>query len=305
MMAVDDWMPRLACPECRIDLGEPASDRVTCAVCDRVFERRGGVWRFLTATRRERLGPFVRQYRAVREREGRRQSTPEYYRRLPAVAPDDPHAGDWNVRRETYHHLLRHVLAHGPLPIHALDVGAGSGWLCHRLAALGHRAVAVDAIDDEVDGLGAARHYTTAFPIVQADFDALPFAARQFDLIVFNGSLHYAADTAATLASAHRLLAPGGALVVMDSPMFRADRDGAAMVDDTVRRFVVECGLNEVVLPGAGYLTFALLTAIAERLELRQEFVPSRGPLGWRMRRQLARVKRRRAPAAFGLWVAR
>jgi SAM-dependent methyltransferase len=24
MMAVDDWMPRLACPECRIDLGEPA-----------------------------------------------------------------------------------------------------------------------------------------------------------------------------------------------------------------------------------------------------------------------------------------
>ena len=87
--------------------------------------------------------------------------------------------------------------------------------------------------------------------------------------------------------------------------MFRADRDGAAMVDDVVRRFVVECGLTEVVLPGAGYLTFALLGAIAERLELRQEFVPSRGPLGWRMRRHLARVKLRRAPAAFGLWVAR
>ena len=305
MTAVDDWMPRLACPECRIDLGEPAEDRVVCAVCDRVFERRGGVWRFLTATRRERLGPFVRQYRAVREREGRRQSTPEYYRRLPAVAPDDPHAGDWHVRRETYHHLLRHVLADGPLPIDALDVGAGSGWLCHRLVTLGHHAVAVDAIDDEVDGLGAARHYATSFPIVQADFDALPFAARQFDLIVFNGSLHYAADIGATLAGAHRLLAPGGALVVMDSPMFRADRDGAAMVGDTLRRFVAEFGLTEVVQPGAGYLTFALLGAIADRLALRQEFVPSRGPLGWRMRRHLARVKLRRAPAAFGLWVAR
>ena len=305
MMAVDPWLPRLACPECRSDLGAPAFDCVTCAGCDRVFERRAGVWRFLTATRGERLGPFVRQYRAVREREGRRRASPEYYQRLPAVAPDDPHAGDWTVRRETYHHLLRHVLADGPQPIHALDVGAGSGWLCHRLAALGHRAVAVDAIDDEVDGLGAARHYATAFAVVQADFDALPFAARQFDLIVFNGSLHYAADIAATLAGAHRLLAPGGALVVMDSPMFRADSDGAAMVDDTVRRFVREYGLDEVVLPGAGYLTFARLTAIAERLELRQEFVPSRGPLGWRVRRHLARVKRRRAPAAFGLWVAR
>jgi hypothetical protein len=59
------------------------------------------------------------------------------------------------------------------------------------------------------------------------------------------------------------------------------------------------------VRPGSGYLTFAVLAAIAERLALRQEFVPSRGPFGWRMRRHLARVRLRRAPAAFGLWVAR
>jgi hypothetical protein len=58
-------------------------------------------------------------------------------------------------------------------------------------------------------------------------------------------------------------------------------------------------------MPGRGYLTFALLAAAAERLNLRPEFVPSRGPLRWRMGRQLARVKLGRAPAAFGLWVAR
>jgi SAM-dependent methyltransferase len=299
------WMPRLACPECRAELGVPGDDCVACPACHRAFERRAGVWRFLTPARHVRLDPFVRQFRAVREREGRRTASPEYYQRLPTVAADDPHAGDWSVRRETYHHLLRHVLADGPLPVHVLDVGAGSGWLCHRLVALGHHAVAVDAVDDEVDGLGAARHYATPFPAVQADFDAMPFEAGQFGLIVFNGSLHYAADVAATLASAQRLLAPGGALVVMDSPMFRAERDGAAMVDDTVRRFVVDCGLSEVVIPGTGYLTFARLAAIAERLKLRPEFVPSRGPLRWRVRRQLARLKLRRAPAAFGLWVAR
>ena len=299
------WTPRLACPECRTDLGVPADDCAACPGCHRVFERRGGVWRFLTPARGARLDPFLQQFRAVREREGRRPTTPEYYQRLPTVAPDDPHAGDWTIRRETYHHLLRHVLADGPLSIQVLDVGAGSGWLCHRLVALGHHAVAVDAIDDEVDGLGAARHYETTFPIVQADFEALPFADGQFDVIVFNGSLHYAADIAATLANAHRLLAPGGVLAVMDSPMFRADDDGAAMVDDTVRRFVVDCGLSEVVIPGRGYLTFARLAAVAERLRLRPEFVPSRGPLRWRVRRQLARVKLGRAPAAFGLWVAR
>ncbi len=175
-----------------------------------MFERRGGVWRFLTATRGARLEPFVRQYRA---RPGARGTAPVARPTTTAgcrpVAPGDPHAGDWQVRRETYHHLLGHVLAAGALPVHVLDLGAGSGWLSHRLTALGHRAVAVDAIDDEVDGLGAARHYPTDFASVQADFDALPFAPGQFDLVVFNGSLHYAADIAATLERAHRVLAPG------------------------------------------------------------------------------------------------
>ena len=299
------WLPRFACPECQSDVHEAGVERFACAQCGRVFDRQGGVWRFLTATRGARLEPFIRQYRLVRQRDGRRRSAPEYYRRLPSVADGDPHAKDWQIRRETYHHLLGHVLAAGPLPIHVLDVGAGSGWLSHRLAALGHRAVAVDALDDDVDGLGATRHYAIDFASVQADFDALPFAPAQFDLVVFNGSLHYAADTAATLERAYRVLAPGGALVVMDSPMFRADGDGSAMVGAKMQRFMCECGFTDVVQPGAGYLTFARLAGIAEKLALRPQFVPSRGSLGWRLRRSVARVRLRRAPAAFGLWVAR
>ena len=299
------WLPRFVCPECRSDVDEAGADRVVCAQCGQAFDRQGGVWRFLTAARAAQLEQFVRQYRVVRQHEGRRQSEPDYYRRLPSVADGDPHRDDWQIRRETYHHLLGHVLAAGPLPIHVLDVGAGSGWLSHRLTALGHRAVAVDAIDDEVDGLGATRHYATDFAVVQADFDALPFAPRQFDLVVFNGSLHYAADTAATLERAHRVLAPGGALVVMDSPMFRADEDGSAMVGAKMRRFTRDYGFTNVVQPGAGYLTFARLAGIAEKLALQPLFVPSRGSLGWRLRRSVARVRLRRAPAAFGLWVAR
>jgi SAM-dependent methyltransferase len=273
--------------------------------CGRFFEWEHGIWRFLTATRGERLEPFVRQYRAVRQREGRRPSEPEYYRMLPSVPPGDPHAGDWRVRRETYHHLLRHVLASGPQPLHVLDLGAGSGWLSHRLSGLGHLVVAVDAIDDDVDGLGAAHHYPGEFGVVQADFNAVPFAEGQFDLVVFNGSLHYAPDAETTLVRAHRLLAPGGALVVMDSPMFRADRDGRAMLEDTFRRFVLEYGITDVVRLGIGYLTFAMLDVMAGKLGLQPQFFASRGPLGWRVRRHLARVRLRRAPAAFGLWVAR
>jgi SAM-dependent methyltransferase len=186
-----------------------------------------------------------------------------------------------------------------------LDVGAGTGWLSHRLASLGQRVVAVDALDDEADGLGAWRHYAVSFVVVQADFDALPFVAEQFDLVVFNGSLHYAPDAAATLARARRMLVPGGALVVMDSPMFRRDRDGVAMVDEKHRHFSRDLAIAGDVRPGAGYLTFARLRAIAESLDLQAQFVPTRGPLPWQLRRQFARVRLRRPPAAFGLWMAR
>ena len=247
----------------------------------------------------------MRQYRAVREQEGRILGSPEYYRRLPSVASDDPYAGEWRIRRETYHHLLQHVLAAGPQPVQVLDLGAGTGWLSHRLSALGHAAVAVDAIDDDRDGLGATRFYPTEFAVVHADFNALPFAPGQFDLVVFNGSLHYATDTAATLENAYRQLAPGGVLAVMDSPMFLADRDGAAMVDDKIRHFMLDCGLYEVVRHGIGYLTFAMLAEIAEKLALQSQFLPSHGSPSWRLRRSLARIRLRRAPAAFGLWVAR
>jgi SAM-dependent methyltransferase len=299
------WLPRFACPECSADVLADGDEAVVCPACGGRYPRRGGVWRFLTAARSDRLAPFIRQYRAVREREGRRVTAADYYRRLPTVPPTDPHAGDWQIRRETYHHLLGHVLAAGPLPLHVLDLGAGSGWLSHRLSALGHRAVAVDALDDEVDGLGAARFYETRFAAVQADFDALPFAPAQFDLVVFNGSLHYAPEMAATLERAHRMLAPGGALVVMDSPMFGGDGDGTQMVGDALRRFTDVYGIGDAVQQGIGYVTFATLGAIADRLNLRPQFVPSRGPLSWRLRRNLARFRLRRAPAAFGLWVAR
>ena len=299
------WQPTFACPECGEAVDETGPDGCRCARCGREYARRAGMWRFLSANRQAELEPFTRQYRAVREREGRRPSSAEYYRRLPCVPPGDPHANDWRVRRETYRHLLGRVLAAGPHAMRILDLGAGSGWLSHRLAALGHRAVAVDAIDDDADGLGAARHYAIEFAAVQADFAALPFTAGQFDLVVFNGALHYAADGAATLAHARRMLAPGGALVVMDSPMFHADADGRAMVADKVRRFETEYGLTDIVQPGQGYLTFAALASSAEGFGLRPQFIPSRGPLRWRVRRSLARIQLGRAPAAFGLWVAR
>jgi SAM-dependent methyltransferase len=249
--------------------------------------------------------PFLRQYRAVRARDGYRENTPEYYRMLPAVTREDPRAAEWRIRRESYAHFQRRALPgvwQGP--IRALDLGAGSGWLSHRLASFGHRAVALDQLDDEADGLGACRHYSASFVAVQADFDALPFEPAQFDVVILNGSLHYSPGPAATLGEARRMLAPGGSLVVMDSPMFSKVRDGQAMVDAQLRSFASDYGVTEVVRPGVGFLTFGDLERVTSALGLRGRFFPSRGSIRWRMSRHMAWLRLRRAPAAFGVWVA-
>ena len=101
------------------------------------------------------------------------------------------------------------------------------------------------------------------------------------------------------LANAYRMLAPGGTLAVMDSPMFRADREESDVVDDRMRRGVIHCGLTDVVPQGSGYLTFGRLAAFAEQLQLRPEFLPSRGPLRWRLRRH---GQWRPGPATSAIW---
>ena len=305
------WLPKFACPECRKALpvnganGADSAGGVVCSHCGTTFTRANGVYRFLSAERAEAAEPFQRQYRLVREREGYRLASPDYYLRLPAVSSDDPHAAEWRIRRESFAHLQRHALAERSRgSIKVLDLGAGSGWLSHRLAADGHCPVAVDRLDDEADGLGACRHYPVPFAAVQADFDALPFESSQFDLVVFDGSLHYASDPAATLTEATRMLTPGGAIAVMDSPMFASDCDGQAMVAEQLHRMEIEHGIPKAVQPGRGFLTFDMLEAAGRRLGLRARFFQSRGPLAWRLGRQVARITLRRAPAAFGVWVA-
>jgi len=224
---------------------------------------------------------------------------------LPAVPRDHPQAAEWRIRRESYAHLQEHAIPAIWLgAMRVLELGSGCAWLSYRLATLGYRVVAVDRLDDEADGLGACRHYPIAFPAVQADFDALPFEPHQFDVVVFTGSLHYSGDPATSLREAVRMVSPGGAVAVMDSPMFRRDADGEAMVADERRRMQAEHGVAEPIRAGVGFLTYAGMERAFQSFGLRSRFLRSRGPLAWRLRRQVGRWRLGRQPAAFGVWVA-
>jgi SAM-dependent methyltransferase len=299
------WLPRFECPECLEGVADDGAGGVTCGSCGAGFGPRGGVYRFLSNARAAAASRFEQQYRIVRQREGFRSASPEYYRALPSVPSDDRDAGRWRVRSESFAHLLAYaqsVSVAGPLRV--LDLGAGSAWLSHRFACAGHRTVAVDRLDDEADGLGACRHYRVPIVAVQADFDALPFEPAQFDLVVFDGSLHYSPDPASTLAHAARMLAAGGAVAVMDSPMFADEDDGRAMVASERRKLAEHHGIEDAVGPGVGFLTYGALDRAASLLGLHGLFVASNGTVGWRLRRKVSRLRLGRAPAAFGVWVA-
>ena len=91
--------------------------------------------------------------------------------------------------------------------LRVLDMGSGVGWLSHQLARLGHRPCAIDLNLDPRDGLAAARYYPASWPLLQAEFDRLPLAGAQADVVVFNAALPYSGDYRVTLAGPTTLAA--------------------------------------------------------------------------------------------------
>lgn len=299
------WLPAFACPSCRAVISSMAYGYV-CHLCDRRYPEVEGIVRLVTAERLQEAAPFLEQYRDIRLRDGHGPRTAERYRALPDVPRDDTHRAEWRIRRESYATLLnmwRRARRLRPKPARMLDIGAGNGWLSHRLSTEGHAVVAVDLNVDDGDGLGACHRMSGGCLPVQADFDALPFAPRQFDLVVLNASLHYSPAPARTLCEAYRMVSEGGTLVVMDSPMFVRAADGEAMVQQQQERMHHELGITPV-RSGLGCLTFSLLDDWARGMGRQARFVASRGSLRWRLGRWRARVNLGRPPATFGVWVA-
>ena len=155
---------------------------------------------------------YRRDYMRLREREGRGSGGVEELLSLPFLA-DGAMAGQWQVHARSFGAFVRRIVR--PMErrarrrLEVLDAGAGNGWLCYRMAARGHRGVAVDLRLDDVDGLGAAApyagHLDDMFGRVAASFDGLPFAEASFDLVVFASSLHCAPDLRRTLDEGARV----------------------------------------------------------------------------------------------------
>ena len=259
------------------------------------------------------LARWLAAYAALRDLEGRgdgeeaRLALP-YLKRGPLV-------GQWRIRARTYDRFVAAVLI--PMerkagrPLRILDLGAGDGWLAGRMAARGHRALAVDVRLDAVDGLAAGVLFTNRHPRrfarLAASFEALPLEHAGFDLAVFNASLHYTTDLSRLLAETRRVLRSGGRIALLDSPFYGTAKAGEAMVREKERRTretLPDLADGLLALRPIEYLTPERLAAAAAPSGLAFRRFRVLYPLAYELRGFRAFLRRERPPSRFDLWVA-
>jgi SAM-dependent methyltransferase len=296
-----------ACPICRSPLIALNAAQQRCSTDDLIYECRDDIWHFLAPDRQAYYAQFMREYQTVREAEGRGSPDAAYYRALPFADLSSRFTADWQIRAHSFRTFERAILK--PLestarrPLHVLDLGAGNGWLSYRLAQRRHAVAAADLLINLHDGLGAHVHYDAHFTPVQAEFDRLPFVDAQYDLAIFNASLHYATCYETTLHEALRVLRPGGQIVVLDSPVYRSAASGAQMVREREAAFTQAYGFPSNALPSENYLTDQRLQELAETLHLHWRFIHPFYGWRWWLRPLVAKLRQQREPARFVMMV--
>ncbi|MBI3963196.1 MAG: methyltransferase domain-containing protein [Deinococcus sp.] len=96
-----------------------------------------------------------------------------------------------------------------------LDCGCGDGFYLHLLAQLGKfRSVGVDCDPAALATAGRNLAGCGQVELIQAEATALPFPAASFDAAICSEVLEHISDDLAALQELHRVLRPGGQLLV-------------------------------------------------------------------------------------------
>jgi SAM-dependent methyltransferase len=125
-----------------------------------------------------------------------------------------------------------------------LDVGCGEGRFCRMLATRGLRTVGIDPAESLIR---QARHLHPDGDYRTAQAEQLPFEDRTFDLVVAYLSLVDIADAKAAIDEMHRVLRPGGHLLIANLTSFysASNPTGWRSEADGTRHFVIDHYMGE------------------------------------------------------------
>ena len=295
---------RMQCPRCRTDL-----IGLSCMQCGLRLWISHGIVHALPPERVAHFARFMADYERIRAAEGRGSESHEFYLGLPYKDISGRNDSQWHIRGRSYDCLIKQVLKTTGRRRTVLDIGAGNCWMSFRLALLGYRPIAVDLLTNEDDGLGAAVNYQDAlpefFPRFRAEITRLPFQSEQFDVVIFNASLHYSEDYEASLREAFRCLRSGGMVVISDTPWYSREESGRKMVAERHAAFLHKYGTASDSIRSLEFLTDERLRALEEQLSIQWTSFSPRYGLKWAMRPLIARLRGRREPSRFRIYAAR
>src|SRR5262245_43474582 len=103
-------------------------------------------------------------------------------------------------------------------PLDVADLGCGEGYLTIEAAHWARRVTAVDrssAVLDRARSM-AERHHVSNIVWKRGDLEHLPIDDRSVDVALLSQALHHADPPDAALAEAHRILRPGGRVLILD-----------------------------------------------------------------------------------------
>jgi ArsR family transcriptional regulator len=115
---------------------------------------------------------------------------------------------------QAFGHLLLRILP----SIEVADLGAGEGLLSELLARRCRRVIAVDN-SEKIVAFGAAKAKKAGLKNLEfrlGDLQDPPIEPTSVDLVILSQALHHAEDPPRALASAARLLRPGGQVMILD-----------------------------------------------------------------------------------------
>ncbi len=295
-------MMPFACPHCRSGLDQNGPDELHCPQDGLTFRCMDGIWRFLLPEREAHFSRFISDYESVRRLEGRGSADASYYRALPFKDLSGRFSADWAIRSRSFR-LLEYLLPPARARELILDMGAGNGWLSNQLAARGYQVASVDLLVNPEDGLGGWKYYEHEFTPIQAEFTRLPFLAGSASLVVFNAAFHYSENYEETLSESLRVLSSTGRIVIMDSPVYHNAKSGQQMVTERQAQFLTHYGFASDALRSENYITYSRMRELGEKLNIKWRHNRPFYSLRWTIRPWLARLRGKREPAEFGLWV--
>ena len=114
-------------------------------------------------------------------------------------------SGSWYRRKTLTENGLEKDMAH-------LDLATGTGLLAKEAETLGAKVIGLDL------SMGMLTEAKTALksPLVQSRGELLPFGDEQFDFLTMGYAMRHLADLDAAFGEWHRVLRPGGKVVILE-----------------------------------------------------------------------------------------